>query len=70
MERKYLILNEKEKAIGNIVNTHSNNNSLSCTIISHIYCDKYNDKLSNVSVYRILTKKLGFTFRKTEAKTK
>jgi hypothetical protein len=64
-----LILNEKEKAIESIVINHNDNKSLSCTKIAQVYSEKYGDIISRVTIYRILTEKLGYRFRKTSNKT-
>lgn len=68
MIKKLLILNDKELAIQNIFNDHSNTKWLSCSKIAKIYLDLYQIKISKKTVHRILTKKLNCSFRKTSIK--
>ena len=56
MEKKSLILNDKEKAIESILINHNNNKSLSFPKIAQLYSEISDDKISRVSVYRILKK--------------
>ena len=68
MVKKPLILNQKELEIKNIIDTHNNIKSLSCSKISNIYNELYHNSISKKTVHRILTKKLNYSFRKTSIK--
>ena len=59
----------KGKLIENIIKNNNGNKSLSCSKIAQLYSEEYNKSLSRVTVYRILTKKLDYRFRKTAVKT-
>ena len=69
MEKKSLVLDEREKRIENIIKNNNDNKSLSCSKIAQLYSEKYDKSVSRVTVYRILTKKLDYRFRKTAVKT-
>jgi hypothetical protein len=70
MIKKPLVLDDKEKRVESILKSNFNNNnkSFSCIKISNIYYDIYGDKISKITIYRIL-KKLGYRFRKSSIKT-
>ena len=59
----------KGNLIENIIKNNNGNKSLSCSKIAQLYSEEYNKSLSRVTVYRILTKKLDYRFRKTAVKT-
>ena len=64
-----MVLDKREKRIENIIKNNNDNKSLSCSKIAQLYSEKYDKSVSRVTVYRILTKKLDYRFRKTAVKT-
>ena len=69
MIKKPLALNERELTVDNIIKNYDGNKSLSCQKIMEIYNDKNIQKISKTTIYRIITKRLGYSFRKTSVKT-
>ena len=70
MEKKPLLLNEKEKTIEKIITEYNKNKVASCKKIAAIYKEQKKENISSSIVYRILTNKLNFCFRKTRVKIK
>ena len=69
MIKKPLALNERELTVDNIKKNYDGNKSLSCQKIMEIYNDKNIQKISKTAIYRIITKRLGYSFWKTSVKT-
>ena len=58
-----------ELTVDNIIKKYDGNQSLSCQKIMEIYNDKNIQKISKTTIYRIITKRLDYSFRKTSIKT-
>lgn len=66
---KPLSLNERELAVDNIVKNYNGNKSLSCQNNLKIYNDENAQKISKITIYMIITKRLAYSFWKTSVKT-
>ena len=68
-EKRPTVLNEKEKSVEKIILNYKGNKVISCQKIAKMYEIENNSKISTSTVYRILTNKLNYSFRKTKVKT-
>ena len=69
MEKRPKILSKREKAINELVSQGNKNLNISCRRITQKYNENFpDDHISKSTVYRILTNKLEYCFRKTSIK--